>query len=78
MDSDIIYSHSAAYMCIVRVYMDMLDAESTSTWRPPGDHQMAMWNMFLESIGVGYNTHHQLQVQDAQKYMVACLRYNIT
>ncbi len=64
-------------MCIVRVYMNMLDDASARGRRPIGEQQMAMWNMFLESIGVGYNTRHQLQVQDAQKYLVACLRYNI-
>jgi hypothetical protein len=77
MDSNIIYSHNPAYVCIMRAYMDMLDDASTPTWRPPGDEHKAMWNMFLESIGVGYNVHHQLQVQDAQKYLVACLRYSI-
>lgn len=77
MDSNIIYSHQPAYMCIVRVYMNMLDDASAHGRRPIGEQQMTMWNMFLESIGVGYNAHHQLQVQDAQKYLVACLRYNI-
>jgi hypothetical protein len=64
-------------MRVISLYMNMLDDVSTSTMRPPAHEQNLMWYNFLLDIGAGYNRDHQLEVQNPQRFLVACLRYGI-
>lgn len=77
MDSNPLHHGSPACMRVISVYMDMLDGVSTSIMRPPAQQQNLMWYNFLLNIGAGYNRDHQLEVQNPQRFLVACLRYDI-
>lgn len=77
MASNTLHHDQPAYLHVLRMYMSMLDAAGVNTQYPSTQEQQNMWSKFLEDIGAGYNTHHQLEVKDTQRFLVACLRYNI-
>lgn len=77
MASNPLHHDQPAYRYVLHMYMNMLDAVGTSTKRPDASTQNHMWNMFLKDLGIGYDQHHRLEVQDAQRFLVACLRHGI-
>ena len=77
MASSPLYHDQPAYLHILHMYMKILDDVGTAASRPDAAAQSIMWNEFIKDIGLGYNRFHQLEVQNAQRYLVACLRYNI-
>ena len=77
MASNPLHHTQPAHLQVLRVFMKMLDDVSTLTMRPPAHVQKTMWSNFLQDIGVGYDREHQLEVQNAQRFIVACIRYDI-
>jgi hypothetical protein len=77
MASNPLHHDQPTYLYILRMYMKMLDAASTLTMRPDAGVQSTMWKEFLEDIGVGYDRCNRLEVQDAQRFMIACIRHGI-
>ena len=77
MASNPLHHDQPAYLHVLRMYMSMLDAVGVNTQYPSATQQLHMWRDFMEDIGAGYNQHHQLEVKDTQRFLVACLRYNI-